>query len=70
MELADRCKESAQSVMSKVSDPIAQQIHRENADRKCLATFIAGLSGVVSRQVRYAHPRNLREAMNSALAAD
>jgi len=57
-------------VISKVKDPIAQQIHRENADRMCLASFVSGLSGVVSRQVRYAHPRNLQEILNSALAVD
>ena len=70
MELIDRCKELAQRVMSRVNDPIAQQIHRENADRMCLASFVSGLSEVVGRQVRYAHPRNLREALNLALALD
>ena len=48
----------------------AQQIHRENADRMCLASFVAGLSGVVGRQVRYAHPRTLQEVWNLALAVD
>jgi len=70
MEFADRCKGLAQRVMSKVNDPVAQQIHRENADRTCLASIVAGLSGVVSRQVRYAHPRNLHEALNLALVVD
>jgi len=36
----------------------------------CLASFVAGLSGVVSRQVRYTHPRTLHEALNLALAVD
>ena len=45
MEFADRCKELAQRVMSKVNDPIEQQIHRENADRMFLASFVGGLSG-------------------------
>jgi len=70
MEFADRYKELAQRVMSKVNNPIAQQIHRENADRMCLASFVGGLSGVVDREVRYAHPKNFREAVNLALALD
>jgi len=70
MEFADRCKELAQRVMSKVNEPIAQQIHRENADRMCLASFVGGLAGVVGREVRYAHPKNLGEAVNLALAVD
>ena len=56
--------------MSKVNDPRAQQIHRENADRMCLGSFVAGLSGVVGRQLRYAHPRTLQEVLNLALAVD
>jgi len=35
-----------------------------------LASFVAGLSGVVGSQVRYAHPRTLQEALNLALAVD
>ena len=58
MEFADRCKELAQRVMSRVNEPIAQQINRENADRMCLASFVGGLAGVVGREVRYAHPKN------------
>ena len=57
-------------VISKVNDPVDQRIHRENADRMCLASFVAGLSGVVGRQVLYAHPRSLQEALNLALAVD
>jgi len=70
MEFAGRCKELAQRVMSKVSDPIAQQIHRAKVDRMGLARFVGGLSGVIGRQVRYAHPKNLREAVNLVLAVD
>jgi len=70
LEFADRCKGLAQKVMSKVNEPRAQQIHRENADRMCLASFVAGLSGVVGRQLRYAHSRTLQEAFNLVLAVD
>jgi len=70
MEFADYCKELAQRVMRKVNDPIAHQIHRENADRMCLASFVGGLSGVVGRKVRNDHPKKLRGAVNLALAVD
>ena len=70
IEYADRCKGLAQRVMSKVNDPVAQQIHQENADCMCLASFLAGLSGVVGREVRYAHPKNLHETLNLALVVD
>jgi len=70
MEFADRCKGLSQRVLSKVNDPVAQRIHQENADRMSLASFVAGLSGVVGRQVRYAHPKRLHKALNLALARD
>jgi len=49
-EFADRCRALAQKVMCKESDPVAQRIHRENAERMILASFVAGLSGVAGRQ--------------------
>jgi len=42
-EFADRCRALAQKVMCKDSDPVAQRIHRENAERMLLASFVAGL---------------------------
>ena len=56
--------------MSKINEPRAHQIHRQNADRMCLVSFVAVLSGVVVRQVRYAHPTTLQEALNLTLAVD
>jgi len=55
-EFADRCRAVANKVMCKVDDPAAQRIHRENADRMMLVSFVAGLSGVVGTQVRYQAP--------------
>jgi hypothetical protein len=56
-ESADRCRVLAQKVMCKDSNPVAQRIHRENADRMLLASFVAGLSGEVGRQVNFKIPR-------------
>ena len=41
----------SQKVMCKVDDPVAQRIHRENAERMFLAIFVAGLKGVPDKQV-------------------
>ena len=39
-----------------VDDPVAQRIHYENADRMLLAGFVAGLTGIPGRQVRFSNP--------------
>ena len=69
-EFADRCRGLAQKVMCKVDDSTAQRIHRENADRMLLASFVAGLSGVPGKQVRYANPRNTEQALSIALSVE
>ena len=66
MEFANRCKGLAQRVMCKVIDPVAQRIHRQNADRMCLVSFVNGLSRVVGCQFRYAHTTSLQETEFSA----
>jgi len=66
-EFADRCRALAQKVMCKDSDPVAQRIHRENAERMLLASFVAGLSGEVGRQVKFLNPQDL-QALTTALA--
>jgi len=66
-EFADSYRELANQVMCQVEDPAAQRIHRENADRMMLASFVAGLSGVVGTQVRYQAPRDNGRAVSLAL---
>ena len=67
-EFTDRCKTLAQKIMCKDSDPVAQRIHRENAERMLLASFVAGLSGEVGKQIKFQSPRDLRQALTTALA--
>jgi len=67
-EFADRCRALAQKIMCKDSDPVAQRIHRENAERMLLASFVAGLSGEVGKQVKFQNPQDLRQALTTALA--
>jgi len=68
-EFADRCRGLAQKVMGRDSDPIAQRIHRENAERMCLASFVGGLQGTVGRHTRIANPQSMQQALTIALAA-
>jgi len=67
-EFADLCRALAQKVMCKDSDPVAQRIHHENAEWMLLASFVAGLSGVAGRQVRYQNPQTLQHALSIALS--
>ena len=43
---ADCCRALAQKVMGKSDDPQIQSVHRENAERMLLSSFISGLHGV------------------------
>ena len=65
---ADRCRGLAQKIMGKTDDPVSRRIHRENAGRMLLASFILGLAGKVGKHVRYQSPRNLEQALKIALA--
>ena len=66
LQFADRCKGLAKK--SKVDDPVAQRIHQENGERMLLASFVTGFIGVPGRQVRYANPRTLDQALQIALS--
>ena len=52
-----------QFAMCKTSDPVAQNIHRENAERMLLASFVVGLTFTPGKQVRYASPRDIGPAL-------
>ena len=43
-------------------------MHRENAERMLLASYVAGLNGVPGRQVRYASPVSVEEAIRIAVS--
>lgn len=65
-EFADRYRALAQKINANANDPPIQRVHRENAERMLLASFILGLAGVPGRQVSYANPRDLNEALTIA----
>jgi hypothetical protein len=68
-EFADRCRALAQRVMYKVNDPVAQSIHRANAERTCLASFVAGLTGLAGEHVRISNLQDMPQALSLALSA-
>jgi len=67
-EFADRCRALAQKIMCKVDDPVAQRVHNKNAERKPLASFVAGVNGEPGRQTRFANTSNIYQALRIALA--
>jgi len=62
-EFADRCRTLAQRITCQSDDPVAHRVHRENAERMLLASYVAGLIGVPGKQVRYASPISVEEAI-------
>ena len=66
-EFADRCRALAQKVMCKDSDPVAQRIHRENAE-DAHSQICAWPVWEVGRQVKFQNPQGLRQALTTALA--
>ena len=66
-QFADRCKNLAQKVMIKSADPQIQHIHKENADRMLLASFVSGLTSTAGYEVRILHTESLRETLNLAV---
>ena len=54
--------------MAKTDDPLAQRVHRENAEWMLLTNFVSGLTGTPWRQVGYANPKTLAKALKIAFS--
>jgi len=67
-EFADRCRTLAHRITCLSDDPVAEGVHRENAERMLLASYVVGLTGVPGRQVRYASPVSVEEAIRIAVS--
>jgi len=67
-KFADRCRTLAQRITCQSDDPVAQRVHRENVERMLLASYVAGLIGVPGKQVRYASPVSVEEAIRIAVS--
>jgi hypothetical protein len=51
-------------------DPVVQGVHRENAERILLASYISGLIGQPGKQVRYAAPVSMEQANRIAVSVE
>ena len=67
-DFAHRCSSLSQKQVCKTDDPVAQRVHYENAERMLLARFVTELIGTPGRQVRYASPQHLDQALKIALS--
>jgi hypothetical protein len=67
-EFADRCRGLAKNIACKTDETQAQRVHQELIDRMLLASFISGLDRVTGRQIRFANPQTLSEALRIALS--
>jgi len=56
-EFADRCRALAQNIMCRDSDPVAQRIHRENAERMILASLWRACLGKSENRSNFRIPR-------------
>jgi hypothetical protein len=53
-----------------VEDPVIQKLLYEQAESMLLATFTSGLLSAAGRQVRYAMPRTMDEALKIAITVN
>jgi hypothetical protein len=60
----------AQRITCQSDDPVVQGVHRENDERMLLAGYISGLIGVPRKQVRYASPVSMDQAIRIAVSVD
>jgi hypothetical protein len=51
-----------------MDNPLAQRTHFENTGLMLLVSFVAGLNGVPCRQVRYAKPHTMDQALKIAFS--
>jgi len=63
-----RNSQTTVGVMFNVNDPVAQWIHRGKVKRTCMASLLAGLTGNPGRQVRFANPKYMQQALKIAVA--
>lgn len=67
LDFADRRRGLSQKILCKVDDRLVQRIHRENAERVLLASFVGGLTGVSGRQIRYANSSQMEQSLTIAI---
>jgi hypothetical protein len=69
-EFADRYRMMEQRITCQSDDPVVQGVHRKNAERVLLASYISGIVGVPGKQVRYASPISMDQAIRIAVSVE
>jgi hypothetical protein len=69
-EFANRCRTLVQRITCQSNDPVVQGVHRENAERMLLASYVSGLGGVQEKQVRYASPISMDQVIRIAVLVE
>jgi hypothetical protein len=67
-EFADNCRALSQKIVCKAEVPVVRRTYYQNADRMLLASFVAWLTRVPGRQVRYSNPQTLDQDLKIALS--
>jgi hypothetical protein len=69
-EFADRCRSLAQRTVPQVENAELQKLYHEQAERMLLANSKSGLTGMPGRQVRFAMPESVDEALKIAITVE
>jgi hypothetical protein len=69
-EIADRCRNLALRTVPQTENADLQKLYYEQSKRMLIVSFTSGLIGTPGRQVRYAMPKNLEEALKVAITVE
>jgi hypothetical protein len=69
-EFADRCRRLCQKTIRNVADEATQRMINEEAERRLVAAYINGLTGIVGQLVRFRMPHTLEEAVQVAVTVN
>jgi hypothetical protein len=67
---ADRCRKLCQKTITRVENAVAQVILNEEAERRLVAAYISGLSGLVGQRVKFRMPATMDEAVQLAVVIE
>ena len=66
-EFLDRCRLLAKRTVPCTTDPVLQRAYNEQAEQMLLSAFSKGIMGTAGRQLRYASPATVEEALRIAV---
>lgn len=66
---ADRVKTLSLKTLKETRDPLERRILAEEAERRLLAAYVAGLRGEIGKYVRLGRPKTMKDAVELAITA-